>query len=1008
MNTQELKQYIDKVLGNNLRCLLPSYWWKRAFGAVIDKVDEKIDGSNLKTINGESIIGTGNLKVGTELRVITLPWQPNVRADENKRYDFTQEFIDAYATAYPDKAETVRSYGEKAFANNKEVFQILIEKAKLNESVDVVIDPVDAYKVFGYEIENYSIDFSASIPTSVSFMNVTSPKELKGCTLMPMPWGGDGGESEFCFMNHEYLYLMEDGSVEYKKYSAGSSGGITVDSELSETSENPVQNKVVTEVLTRFAYNANGMNIYLALGQTSLSAEQRTTNASTFSSLISGIVKPINCVTVTDTVKFQVQLYSWNGSSDRINLYISDWDNGNAFEKLKYRFFPDGSTEYVGRVTVDSELSETSENPIQNKAVTLALNEKASIAYVNEKVGNAGGNITVDTEFSETSENPIANKTVAKALSEVADAFEGKQNTIADLDEIRSGAAKGATAIQEVKTINNQSILGEGNITIQGGGGGVAQLMTNVTYNELVALRDSASLVPGMYYRITDYETETSSANTMSAHHPFDIVVMALSKDTLSEDARAMQSERDIDGYFTNSNLGAWELKYCLDNDINRFSWAVAPSSIIDVDLTDLELGVVSAFLNGTFLYEGVSFYRWDFTFEGMTVCFFTTTENPSVGENTVIYLLEVGEILGEAAIVDTKTTTEKGKGVVYHMVDEKQNDVPYDFKNIMFTRKLTNGQYDDVNGVDEFVYTFNLADESGNLDFSLYGLCNSNVMLPASSTLNNNVFLNHTGDARCMSNKFGTYCLNNTFGNFALFNTFGDYCSNNLFGEDCGENSFGNDCYDNIFGNSFNGNKMDGGYGNVFGDTCWGNIIGTSFNDNRLGDNCSGNEFGSENNGNILSHGCDYNKFGYYCRENELGENCSGNTFNNRCARNILGNYCSFNDFGNYCQSHVFGNYCQQISLGDDCFGIIIGVQGVDSYYKRIKIKNGYHIKLVNTESAVSQSQVQNYTIGEISGENQSNKIQLEVFRGRIGETYISKNSNGEIKQWCPADLAQ
>lgn len=464
MNTQELKQYIDRVLGNNIRCLLPSYWWKRAFGAVIDKVDEKIDGSNLKTINGESIIGTGNLKVGTELRVITLPWQPNVRADENKRYDFTQEFIDAYATAYPDKAETVRSYGEKAFANNKEVFQILIEKAKLNESVDVVIDPVDAYKVFGYEIENYSIDFSASIPTSVSFMNVTSPKELKGCTLMPMPWGGDGGESEFCFMNHEYLYLMEDGSVEYKKYSAGSSGGITVDSELSETSENPVQNKVVTEVLTRFAYNANGMNIYLALGQTSLSAEQRTTNASTFSSLISGIVKPINCVTVTDTVKFQVQLYSWNGSSDRINLYISDWDNGNAFEKLKYRFFPDGSTEYVGRVTVDSELSETSENPIQNKAVYAALEEirTSGVApdeiYIGEEEPT-DENVKVWINPNEQGESAGGGSGVARVYLPLEDELteEQKEENRASFEKIKNGASIQFALNMAFETVNIDS-----------------------------------------------------------------------------------------------------------------------------------------------------------------------------------------------------------------------------------------------------------------------------------------------------------------------------------------------------------------------------------------------------------------------------------------------------------------------------------------------------------------------------------------------------------------------
>lgn len=54
----------------------------------------------------------------------------------------------------------------------------------------------------------------------------------------------------------------------------------------------------------------------------------------------------------------------------------------------------------------------------------------------------------------------------------------GKQDKIADLEAIRSGAAKGATALQEhqsLKTINGESIVGSGNITIEGGGGGVTE-----------------------------------------------------------------------------------------------------------------------------------------------------------------------------------------------------------------------------------------------------------------------------------------------------------------------------------------------------------------------------------------------------------------------------------------------------------------------------------------------------------------------------------------------------
>lgn len=58
MNSQELKSYINSALGNSLKLLLPSYWWKKVFGTVIDNV---VSTEDIKTINGESIIGEGDL-----------------------------------------------------------------------------------------------------------------------------------------------------------------------------------------------------------------------------------------------------------------------------------------------------------------------------------------------------------------------------------------------------------------------------------------------------------------------------------------------------------------------------------------------------------------------------------------------------------------------------------------------------------------------------------------------------------------------------------------------------------------------------------------------------------------------------------------------------------------------------------------------------------------------------------------------------------------------------------
>ena len=93
-----------------------------------------------------------------------------------------------------------------------------------------------------------------------------------------------------------------------------------------------------------------------------------------------------------------------------------------------------------------------------------------------------------------------------------------------------------------------------------------------VTYSKLKALRDDGNLAVGAFYRITDYECITTQAETRSANHPFDIIVQALDERTLSENAQAVA--REGDEYFKNANLGAWQLKYTIDNDTTRHSWA--------------------------------------------------------------------------------------------------------------------------------------------------------------------------------------------------------------------------------------------------------------------------------------------------------------------------------------------------------------------------------------------------------------------------------------------------
>ena len=391
----------------------------------------------------------------------------------------------------------------------------------------------------------------------------------------------------------------------------------------------------------------------------------------------------------------------------------------------------------------------------------------------------------------------------------------------------------------------------------------------HVTYAQLKTMRDSGTLVAGQWYRITDYMTTVSNdPEARSAGHPFDLLVMATSVNTLSEEAKAIKSSRDSNGYFADANLNAWKVWYCLDNDTTRFQWA----------------------------------------------------------------------------------DTENGKGVIWRMIDEWQNDCPYDFKNVQFKRyaitddsphgelEALNGKYYGYNGEmkdvhiedeNDFVwaYTFTLIDENYEwVDYSIkkegaldagtdwgylkqfkIGRCEYNrirniyvavtidVQCYRTLMLNNIVLISTISEENGLSgemqlNEFGTGNYNMTLKDNPEKNIFGSKCYNNIagsysntFGNDCGGNTFGNDCNDNTFGNYCSSN--------TFGNNCDGNTFGNS---------CGGNTFGNDCGGNTFGNSCGGNTFGNNCNDNTFGNNFYSNTFGNDCGGNTFGNNCDGNTFGN------------------------------------------------------------------------------------------------------------
>lgn len=85
----------------------------------------------------------------------------------------------------------------------------------------------------------------------------------------------------------------------------------------------------------------------------------------------------------------------------------------------------------INILTIDSELNDTSINPVQNKVITAKLKELEgriihTVKINNEEVQKENGiiNLTVDSELSSTSDNPIKNRTVTEKFKEY-DWYEG-------------------------------------------------------------------------------------------------------------------------------------------------------------------------------------------------------------------------------------------------------------------------------------------------------------------------------------------------------------------------------------------------------------------------------------------------------------------------------------------------------------------------------------------------------------------------------------------------------
>ena len=219
----------------------------------------------------------------------------------------------------------------------------------------------------------------------------------------------------------------------------GADGGVTVDTELSSTSTNPVQNKVIYSALEDKMNTKDIISGFALLGGATNIRWREGTQ----------FIGSINAANYSGTARAA----TYDGAGNIISeTYAKKTDISGG-----------------GSITVDTELSSTSTNPVQNKVIYEALDNKLgknSFAYgalrdaegnfitstyvrsvngvkpdiggnVTINVSGGGSSITVDAELSETSINPVQNKVIKGALDDKANL--NKNNTFSKDNYFQKG-----------------------------------------------------------------------------------------------------------------------------------------------------------------------------------------------------------------------------------------------------------------------------------------------------------------------------------------------------------------------------------------------------------------------------------------------------------------------------------------------------------------------------------------------------------------------------------------
>jgi hypothetical protein len=496
--------------------------------------------------------------------------------------------------------------------------------------------------------------------------------------------------------------------------------------------------------------------------------------------------------------------------------------------------------------------------------------------------------------------------------------------------------------------------------------GGVPQgaLIISKTYAELKALKDASQLVPGQWYRITDFQlkwwnTSSNDRRVITSQEAEPLIIQAVKTNDFSTIAYSELYPKDIIyygfsdtpwsapgyGYWNITNSHGWisrRISTELNIDIS-YDWRHVTFNCCKLDLSSVQQWTATATYNRRDLvkYNGKLFIssnsnnlnnvpdstRVDINGQPDDALNFSwwIAVSPFIESQTYFPTNEMADTAFTFCIPkkwfrrlpwsETSNPPMPKYSQFYGKPQQYWNPVLYQESYITIpwdtatrAQKATFAVGPNTTDSQNSFHSTNIKLQGvGNV---FYG-SSSNIELGEGGAFNifygQNYFINSQAGFLC--NKIGYKISTNSFGNNCSFNSFGRESSGNIFGDSCSFNIFGKSCFTNSIEGSFANNILGFGFSNnsidlmFFSNFCY---MGTLNQFNKFGSAVVGNDF------TIQTCNIDGNFF-----NNEVGlVQCNiGKEFNNNTSNNNTLFYNIINE-ANFCifDSNFLSNNCSNL----------------------------------------------------------------------------------------------